>query len=1542
MTPRPYSSITTPYDDVGIGCHSWLQDSPAPPLVDTSGFVQTPRDELDSHMSYTTLIERSLNPVSWIRRVAARRMQRASNNGDKGSNARSARRLKGWLASYRAKSSYTQDFVPNFIRTSNTTSAADTRGVVSSNTAAMMSDSSLGVIAESCISAEGDNDSAGVALAASTSQETATAIANGSYVDGALQQYSSKGNSAGILAESVVRSLPSFTSIINPRNSPSEFTQMPGALAPSLSIADLQTTSFNSVTDSTGASISDTVSRKQPRTTIASIRAIKGGVVPWWMHTAGALADSIALTVTVTPTACTFLRWVPSIESLMLISRSAISLVDNVDCTYVTEIALALSQSGNPVDTRNARADNLGARIGGLLKLGPSVNSYSSAQEDQQAQMETAQTYSENPTLAEISPEAVSQWMSHIRQTDKWVNIVEIVADWAAYSPLLASVDTNAVANDVASSPYSDATHLATAAISTALMSFWSETPTDHTNGTMMDIDSYQSPNTAPTDLLPTNIGPVSLAKLVALENPTPSPTAKYRGFVVKKRRGAGRAAQSSSLHASLSSGVASETMTVPSGVGTIEPLLDVNIVVGTYGQQDAPISTGSTMLCSRDSKSLYIKRWRYTQCLGSRAIREARIAAGEIEETEEGEEREDGEDGPSGNEQENEVMEDWPDPDSFTMEAEDALRRACIVTSPLSLRWWAQMHMRPIGASKDVRWCTFVPPCTQLNADDITVKEWCQVGSQVAEWYLEDVDSAYQASHLGTHQPLGLQKVLDGTFTELTDVAMPSASQAAPLSSAWSTRLLSSAERFGSSVAHAWYTTSQLEQHRNQQRQKQLSPQLMQTQQSPQRQQSQPLVSATTLVLYMWVPHSRTLALWLSMAEASRIAVQAFETTLGSLIARTAKGVPSSTTSISGTVPWPSVLVHPLPLDLLSEEHGGRRLTSSKVPSPQETAITIYNRCPEFLASPPPLVTLNSASTTATGVAAIPQTITRQSSQRATPDPHDVDFIAAALGKQRQQQSRGNTLAAPRAGTSQGRLTRRSGYLIHHAADHVFGTTSGIMQGFVHRAYIISAPCTFPSVAAGASTLAPATMSLARAVARTDIVSSAGMLSREPSAASVVAASSTMPRPSVYPAIPTTASIPPISTTLADGTLTASEDVSTSHTSMTSPSIMSSLLPTIERADEEVLLELEETRVEFDQLQHGEVNTSLSSSLISHPLRNPSDQTPTLHCIYTVINSSSSQSRWIAVCWCDERGEYVEHDTFKDLYSCNSPIISPDAAGRIWAGCLRYQDLFSGHLRIILAQWQGMSQTQAASWNSYATAWQKQQRQQSLSLILVNLGLNPPEGLCFAKIQQDGSDITHTETASRTLHSDNATSPTPDIVESADTQEHNHPRCSTMSASSRQCSLVLHSHQALLGFAPRVLTDEQPFIQPEPRHQMAWATGYLLLQQQSEISSLCVQLTIHDSSSGSHEHASLHTSSPSAATATASASAYASADTLDARKFELMTARSVIKQYYQLAWLRHADHDARAASASDSHKPSCQWPVHFLPLPISIVEDIR
>ncbi|KAJ2525880.1 hypothetical protein EV175_007705, partial [Coemansia sp. RSA 1933] len=76
--------------------------------------------------------------------------------------------------------------------------------------------------------------------------------------------------------------------------------------------------------------------------------------------------------------------------------------------------------------------------------------------------------------------------------------------------------------------------------------------------------------------------------------------------------------------------------------------------------------------------------------------------------------------------------------------------------------------------------------------------------------------------------------------------------------------------------------------------------------------------------------------------------------------------------------------------------------------------------------------------------------------------------------------------------------------------------------------------------------------------------------------------------------------------------------------------------------------------------------------------------------------------------CWCDERGEYVEHDVFSDPPGY-STTMSPAAAARIWTGCLRYQRLFCKHqplMRVVLGQWQGMGQAQAMAWQEYAAAW--------------------------------------------------------------------------------------------------------------------------------------------------------------------------------------------------------------------------------------------
>ncbi|KAJ2846115.1 hypothetical protein J3B02_004493, partial [Coemansia erecta] len=668
-------------------------------------------------------------------------------------------------------------------------------------------------------------------------------------------------------------------------------------------------------------------------------------------------------------------------------------------------------------------------------------------------------------------------------------------------------------------------------------------------------------------------------------------------------------------------------SIVVPSGPGTIEPLFDVRIVVGTHGQKDVTLpgsttSNGPATLRNRDSRSLYIKRWRYTQRLGSRATHEALIAAGEIEETEEGEEREDGEDGPPIDDDAKESVEDWPDPDNYTMEAEDALRRVCLVTSPVSLRWWTQMQMRPIGASKDIRWCAFVPPCINatLSAsagveeeNAALVHEWCRMGSAVAEWYLGDVDSAYQASHLGTHRPLGLNKMLDGVFTQMTEsgAAGTLAGQAAVMTN-WSARLLYDAERLGSCMAHAWYTTSQLEQQQQQQKNHSQSPQLSQLSQSQQQQQQQQnvrgaaesssssLAAAKTLVLYMMVPFSNQLALWLAMAEASSVAIRAFESTLQSLITRTASGIPSSTTTVSTNVAWPSLVVHPLPLDLLSEWHHGRRLES--VPSAQETALAIYNRCPEFLSPPPPLATAHSAATVV-GTASTPHssaTIGRQS-RHATPatsaSATQSAFVAAALLETRHLRANPRVVVASRAGSSRGggggQLARHSGYFVH-VPDQPLPRR---MQSFAHRAFVVSMPCSFPSSHAANShgndnssnnnsCCVPATMALARTGTRTgtstrsDIVSlgteistnvDAGRLSRVPSASTTAMAAFGSPRPSVYPSIPPTASTPAAASP-APNNKTLVSDTNEPVSSFSS-------LTAVNRGDEDVSVELEETR---------------------------------------------------------------------------------------------------------------------------------------------------------------------------------------------------------------------------------------------------------------------------------------------------------------------------------------------------------------------------
>ncbi|KAJ1670770.1 hypothetical protein GGF38_001289, partial [Coemansia sp. RSA 25] len=456
-----------------------------------------------------------------------------------------------------------------------------------------------------------------------------------------------------------------------------------------------------------------------------------------------------------------------------------------------------------------------------------------------------------------------------------------------------------------------EATPLVTAGVSTALVSFWRQG---------VQANGHPPPSSAAAAE-----GQLTLSKLLALESAASAPTSKYRGYVVKKRRTAapvlGSAGASSALGggSSSSSTVADTsssgaTILAPSGPGAIEPLLEARILVGTHGQEDVLLpsssSSSSGALKSRDAESLYVKRWRYAQRLARRAALEARIAAGEIEEAEEGEEREDGEGG-IGDDRDTmgvaaaaaAAAEDWavPDPDGSAGEAEDALRRVCVATSAASLRWWAPMHMRPVGAAKDVRWLAFAPsplPCAA---------EWSQTGRSVAEWHLRDVDSAYQAAHLGTHRPLV------GACIGDMDRWCTAADASAPAPAQWGAWLRHEAARLGRCMAHAW----QAEQ-----------------------QQQQATETTAALVLYVLVPHAAAeLALWLAMADAACVARAAFAEALG-----------------GGLAAAPALVVHPLPLDALADWFHGRRCAGAGAAaalSAHATAMAVYNRCPALCARP-------------------------------------------------------------------------------------------------------------------------------------------------------------------------------------------------------------------------------------------------------------------------------------------------------------------------------------------------------------------------------------------------------------------------------------------------------------------------------------------------------------------------------------------------------------------------------------------------------------
>ncbi|KAJ2798361.1 hypothetical protein H4R20_004853 [Coemansia guatemalensis] len=1067
--------------------------------------------------------------------------------------------------------------------------------------------------------------------------------------------------------------------------------------------------------------------------------ALTGSWVPLWLRVAGGAAELLAGQ----PLAAG-LTWDAAFGALAGAARNSLATAGNSH-TYQTEIAPAQidkADTGGPV-----AATNLGARIGGLL-LGPERRQEVSAFEDDRT---FADQHVPDASFSVCSTgKELGKWISRLREdSDRWTAIMEMLADWAVHGTLLACVQgyEGCEAHHNSSKDQFAAALLGSQKLSMAFESFWLDT---HGTGRLEEGKRGRS---AKEDVEQMDAsGTLTLGRLVGLDSSSPAATAKYRGYVVKKRR----VAPSSGGSCADSGGA----VVVPSGAGTIEPLLETRILVGTYGQEDVALALSSSaggMLRRRDAESVYVKRWRYTQTLANRAVHEARAAAGEVvEEAEEGEEREDG----SAVEEQREVVEEWPDPDGPAMEAEDALRRVCVATSPLALRWWTQMHMRPIGASKDVRWVTFVPP--ESGSDGEPTREWSQLSSDAAEWYLRDVDSAYQAAHFGTHQPLELRHAL-GSVPPPQSAEV--GSHAPPVQ--WSARLRYDAELLGRSVAHAWHTVAE---------------------------QSGASAAATTVVAYVLVPHAHSAAPWVALADAAAAAVRAFE--------RALRGMRSHG-------PWPALVIHPLPLDALRAARCGQRPVAAQLPSPRATAAAVYNRCPAFLA-------------------------------HAKLDPASD---------------------APR---SRELLVRRSGYFVRR------GTTPplAVKPVFAHRAFIISMPCPFP---APSSAVAPATMALSAARCRSDVATD-DATSKPPAVAPS----------SAYPA----------------------------------PSSPAAALPAAQPSPGAA--ELDEVRVAFAC----STVEPLAARLTAHPLRG-SDAISTLHCVYSVVRPARGPA-WIAVCWCDERAEYVEHDVFPATCA-SATVVGSAASARIWRGCLNYQTLFGGGLRIVLAEWQGMSLSQARAWREHAAAWRANaQPLCPVFLHVANVGANPPAGLRLVR-----------PSASHAVVQPNVVSVTEPATPSG--------QAVSEETAQQQWSLVLQGRQPHMAFvSPDAqtacgLSKAQPAA-PACGRQF-WPTAYLLLQDRRvctpSIPCFCLQLldapaSKEASDPASEEDGLYHSSSGSPSTADASS------------KSEPMIARAILSQYHQLACLRRAELDAASPLAHLRASHVCAWPVHLLPLPIAIVEDMR
>ncbi|KAJ2822647.1 hypothetical protein IWW50_004121, partial [Coemansia erecta] len=236
-------------------------------------------------------------------------------------------------------------------------------------------------------------------------------------------------------------------------------------------------------------------------------------------------------------------------------------------------------------------------------------------------------------------------------------------------------------------------------------------------------------------------------------------------------------------------------------------------------------------------------------------------------------------------------------------------------------------------------------------------------------------------------------------------------------------------------------------------------------------------------------------------------------------------------------------------------------------------------------------------------------------------------------------------------------------------------------------------------------------------------------------------------------------------------------------------------------------------------------------------------------------------------------------HDVFamEQHATTTTTGIGPRDAARVWRGCLRYQAMFGARLRVVLAEWPGMSPRTARQWRSYLGIYAAHATQAPL-VHLASVTANPPAGLQLASPSAP-ADVLRVPSAPL------------------------------------QWSLVLQGRQPHIASASSRCTH----MPDEPIDPHRWPTGYLVLQDcrpcTPSIACLCVQLLDDDENDAAAK--------PSHASRCHS---------------DLLTARAVLRQYHQLARLRHAELDA-AESMPHAHADS--WPLHLLPLPVAVVADI-